>query len=46
MAPYGLAAGLIVPKAAFFPASAVNAEAFFQMLGFPIQLVRGISRCA
>ncbi|MCL5103277.1 MAG: EAL domain-containing protein [Armatimonadetes bacterium] len=37
---YALAAGLVVPKAAFFPASLLNDETFFRATGLPIQLVR------
>jgi diguanylate cyclase (GGDEF)-like protein/PAS domain S-box-containing protein len=41
MLVYGPAAGLIVPKAAFFPATWLNHASFFATAGFPIQLVRG-----
>ncbi len=37
---YGPATGLIVPKAAFFPASVLNQEAFLSAVGVPIQLLR------
>lgn len=39
---YGLAAGLIVSQAAYWPASFLNHGSFFDVTGFPIQLVRGI----
>ncbi len=38
----GVAAGAIVPKSAFFPASVVNQDSFLGLTGVPIQLVRGI----
>lgn len=37
---YAVATGLIVPEAAFFPASIINAGAFFNVFHIPIQLVR------
>jgi diguanylate cyclase (GGDEF)-like protein/PAS domain S-box-containing protein len=40
---YGLATGLVVPPAAFFPATLVNYETFAKLTGLPIQLVRGLS---
>lgn len=39
---YGLAAGLIVPKAEFFPASIFNNNSFTTFLGFPPQLLRSL----
>ncbi len=39
---YGLAAGMIVPRVLFFPATRVNSEAFSSLMGVPIQLVRGL----
>jgi PAS domain S-box-containing protein len=39
---YGLATGLIVPKATFFPAFALNQEAFIAACGFPVQLLRAM----
>ena len=39
---YTLAAGAIVPKAPFFPASLLNHESFFTVTGIPVQLVRGV----
>jgi hypothetical protein len=42
---YGLATGLIVPQAAFFPASVINNAAFTSLTGLPIQLVRGLLAC-
>ncbi len=41
MALYALAAGAIVPKAAFFPTTAFNHESFLTLTGFPVQLLRG-----
>lgn len=37
---YAVATGVIVPAANFFPASILNAGAFFNIFHFPIQLVR------
>ncbi len=42
MALYALAAGMIVPRASFFPASVVNQVAFLSVTGMPVQLVRGL----
>ena len=39
---YGLAAGVVVPQASFFPASVINYAAFTSLTGLPIQLVRGL----
>jgi diguanylate cyclase (GGDEF)-like protein len=39
---YGVAAGLIVPAAHFWPANVVNATVFGALTGMPIQLVRGL----
>ncbi|MFA5110208.1 MAG: PAS domain S-box protein, partial [Desulfobaccales bacterium] len=39
---YGLATGLVVPAAPFFPASLVNYETFTGVTGLPVQLVRGL----
>lgn len=39
---YGLATGMIVPHAPFFPAAMVNYETFTSLTGLPIQLVRGL----
>ncbi len=39
---YGFAAGLIVPKADFFPASFLNYDSFFSLCGFPIQIIRTV----
>lgn len=39
---YGMACGLVVPKADFYPAVLVNQEAFSHLTGLPIQLTRGI----
>jgi diguanylate cyclase (GGDEF)-like protein/PAS domain S-box-containing protein len=41
MALYALAAGLVVPRAGFPPASWLNQETFQAAFGVPIQLVRG-----
>jgi diguanylate cyclase (GGDEF)-like protein len=40
-AVYGLATGLIVPPAPFWPANVVNEAWFVQLTGVPIQIVRG-----
>ncbi len=42
MAGFGLATGLVVNPAPFFPASWLNTETFGQALGIPIQLARGL----
>ncbi len=39
---YGLATGVVVPRAGFWPAAAVNYETFSNLTGLPIQLVRGV----
>lgn len=38
---YSLAAGLVGPKAGFFPAAVINQDTFAAATGVPIQLVRG-----
>ena len=43
---YGQATGLIVPRAAFFPASILNHDAFLATAGFPIQIIRTLSAAA
>ena len=43
---YGLATGIVVPEASFFPASFLNHDSFFALTGFPIQLLRGVLACA
>jgi len=42
MVLYALAAGIVVSKASFFPASLINQEVFLRICGLPIQLVRGV----
>lgn len=42
MALYAVLGALVVPKAAFFPASFINAESFYRAFGVPVQLMRGI----
>lgn len=42
---YAFAAGVIVPVAAFWPASTVNHAWFFSVTGAPIQLIRGLLAC-
>ncbi|OGP49680.1 MAG: hypothetical protein A2Y79_05160 [Deltaproteobacteria bacterium RBG_13_43_22] len=42
MGLYALAAGLVVPGIAIFPASFLNTENFLKWTGFPVQLLRGI----
>ncbi len=39
---YGLSTGLVVPKADFFPASALSYDSFLSFCGFPVQLVRTV----
>jgi len=39
---YGMAAGLVVAPAPFWPADVVNTQSFVQLTGVPIQLVRGL----
>ena len=39
---YALSAGLVVPRASFFPASVINHETFLQLTSLPIQLIRGL----
>ncbi|MBF0522562.1 MAG: hypothetical protein HQL24_05845 [Candidatus Omnitrophica bacterium] len=42
MALYSILAGLIVPKADFIWAKWLNADSFYQVVGMPVQLVRGV----
>lgn len=42
MGVYALSTGAVVPRADFFPASMVNHDSFLQVLGFPVQLLRGV----
>lgn len=37
---YAVVAGLIVPKADFFPASVINQANFIRIFGFPVQILR------
>jgi diguanylate cyclase (GGDEF)-like protein/PAS domain S-box-containing protein len=39
---YGLATGMVVPQAGFFPANTLNYDTFTSLTGLPIQLVRGL----
>ncbi|MBU4448493.1 MAG: PAS domain S-box protein, partial [Proteobacteria bacterium] len=39
---YGLATGVVVPQAGFWPAITLNYETFTSLTGLPIQLVRGL----
>ena len=39
---FAVSAGLIVPRADFFPANLFNQENFVRILGFPIQMLRGL----
>jgi diguanylate cyclase (GGDEF)-like protein len=43
---YGVAAGLIVPAAPFWPASQLNQQWFLEVTGLPIQLIRGLVACS
>ncbi len=45
MAVYAPATGIIVQKASFFPASAINQESFVAIAGFPVQVLRGFLAC-
>ncbi len=42
---YGIAAGVVVPAAPFWPASVLNHDSFVQFFDIPIQLVRGLLAC-
>ena len=42
---YGIASGLIVPAAPFWPANMFNYDWFASSFGIPIQLVRGLLAC-
>lgn len=42
MALYAVAAGVIVPKAPFFPADFINHDSFLSFSGIPIQLPRAV----
>jgi diguanylate cyclase (GGDEF)-like protein len=44
-AVYGVAAGVIVPTAPFWPATIINYSWFVSLTGIPIQLVRGTVAC-
>ncbi|MHB8928478.1 MAG: sensor histidine kinase [Bacillota bacterium] len=39
---YALVAGVIVPRAPFFPASVINQDGFFRLLGIPVQVFRAV----
>jgi PAS domain S-box-containing protein len=39
---YGIAAGAVVPRMQFFPASVINQDSFAATTGIPIQLVRAL----
>jgi len=43
---YAIVAGLVVPKAQFFPASAINVESFFYTFYIPVQVFRALSGMA
>ncbi|MDP2811097.1 MAG: diguanylate cyclase [Rhodocyclaceae bacterium] len=45
LALYGIACGVVVPAAAFAPASVINSQAFLDWTGVPIQLIRGLLAC-
>ena len=42
---YAIAAGVIVPDAPFWPASAINHGWFAELTGIPVQLLRGTLAC-
>lgn len=39
---YGIAGGVVVPKAGFFPASVINNSSFLDLFGIPVQVVRAV----
>jgi diguanylate cyclase (GGDEF)-like protein len=43
---YGVAAGLVVHAAPFWPASELNQQWFLETTGLPIQLIRGLVACS
>ncbi|RJR19244.1 MAG: hypothetical protein C4581_05095 [Nitrospiraceae bacterium] len=43
---YGILGGLIVPKAAFFPANLLNTESFIATAGMPVQVLRAVCALA
>ena len=45
MALYGIAAGVIIPAAPFWPANSINQDAFIRLTGVPVQLVRALLAC-
>jgi serine phosphatase RsbU (regulator of sigma subunit) len=40
---YGLIAGLVVPRAGFFPANVINNQSFNALFGFPPQVLRALA---
>ncbi|HET7559587.1 MAG TPA: ATP-binding protein [Limnochordia bacterium] len=46
LAVYSLVAGLVGPAGAFFPANILNEQRFFDLTGFPIHALRGLSGLA
>jgi len=40
---YGILAGVVVKNNRFFPSNIINRENFFNLLGFPVELGRGIA---
>lgn len=40
---YAAFAGLIAPAGSFFPASVINEETFFDLVGVPVEVARGLS---
>jgi diguanylate cyclase (GGDEF)-like protein/PAS domain S-box-containing protein len=43
---YGVFAGLVVPEADFFPASAINYRTFHESVGLPVQIFRALCAVA
>ena len=39
---YALVAGVVVPRAPFFPASIINQDSFFRLTGIPVQVFRAV----
>ena len=42
---YAISTGIVVPRSNFFPATIINHDSFFNLFGFPIQLLRALIAC-
>ncbi len=42
---YAISTCIIIPHSNFFPASIINQDAFINLFGFPVQLLRGLLAC-